>query len=549
MSLRPEPVGPVPEETARVARAAFPKGNVYLRLRDALGGLYEDATFAPLFAARGRPAERPWRLALVTVLQFAEGLSDRQAAEAVRARIDWKYALGLELTDPGFDYSVLCAFRARLVAGGAAQQLFDALLAVCREHGYLKARGRQRTDSTHVLGALRGLNRLELLAETLRAALNAVAAADPDWLRARAPAAWFERYSRRIEDYRFPKGEVARAAYAELVGEDGMHLLREVNAPTAPPGLRSLAAVEGLRRTWVGHYAVVDGAARLRAPKDMAPTPTQRQSPYEADARYGYKRGSTWRGYKVHLTETCDDAGPHLLTHVATTVATAADVAQLAPIQQGLAQVGLEPAQQFVDTAYLCASNLLTSRAHHQIELIGPVFVDHQWQARAGTGYDVAHFRVDWARHVVTCPEGRQSAGWYPSHTSGGQPIIRVAFAPADCFACPARAQCTRAKGQPRGLTLQAQAEHEAVHAARRWQATDAFAVLYARRAGIEGTISQGVRAFGLRRARYRGLPKTHLQHLATAAALNLARLAAWLGGRTPEATRRSRFAALALAA
>jgi transposase len=328
-----------------------------------------------------------------------------------------------------------------------------------------------------------------------------------------------------------------------------MRLLSEVYAPTAPPALRRLAAVEGLRRTWVGHFAVVEGAVRLRAPKDMAPTPTQRQSPYEADARYGYKRGRSWRGYKVHLTETCDDGAPHLLTHVATTVATAADVEQLAPIQQGLAQAGLLPAQQLVDTAYLRASNLLASRAHHQIELIGPVFVDHQWQARAGTGFDVAHFRVDWARQVVTCPQGRQSAGWYPTHAPSGQPVIQVAFAPADCCACPVRAQCTRAKGQPRGLTLQAQAEHEAVQAARQWQATDAFAVLYARRAGIEGTISQGVRAFGLRRARYRGLPKTHLQHLATAAAFNLARLAAWLSGRPPETTRRSRFAALALPA
>src|SRR5919197_1450703 len=203
MSLRPEPIGPVPEETARVARAAFRRGNAYLRLRDELGTIYTDEAFAALFPTHGQPAEAPWRLALVTVLQFAEGLSDRQAAEAVRARIDWKHALGLDLTDPGFDFSVLCEFRARLVAGAAEHLLLGALLAACTARGYLRPRGRQRTDSSHVLGALRVLNRLELLAETLRAALNAVAAAAPDWLRARAPAPWFERYSRRIEDYRF----------------------------------------------------------------------------------------------------------------------------------------------------------------------------------------------------------------------------------------------------------------------------------------------------------------------------------------------------------
>ncbi|HET8648360.1 MAG TPA: transposase, partial [Vicinamibacteria bacterium] len=208
-----------------------------------------------------------------------------------------------------------------------------------------------------------------------------------------------------------------------------------------------------------------------------------------------------------------------------------------------------EPAQQLVDTAYLCASTLLTSRAHHQIELIGPVFVDHQWQAVAGTGYDVARFHVDWDRRVVTCPQGRLSAGWYPTHTPAGQPAIQVAFAPADCFACPARAQCTRAKGQPRGLTLQPRAEHEAVQAARQRQTTAAFRAQYAPRAGLEGTLSQGVRAFGLRRARYRGLRETHLQHVATAAAINLARLGAWLTGAEPEATRRSHFARLAPAA
>ncbi len=167
MSLQPEPVGPVPEATARVAQAAFPKGNTYMQLRDVLGVIYADASFAPLFARCRRPAESPWRLALVTIMQFAEGLSDRQAAEAVRARIDWKYALGLELTDPGFDFSVLCEFHARLIQGAAEQLLLDALLTACKERGYLKARGRQRTDATQVLGVLRLLSRLEQVAETL----------------------------------------------------------------------------------------------------------------------------------------------------------------------------------------------------------------------------------------------------------------------------------------------------------------------------------------------------------------------------------------------
>src|SRR5918911_1398436 len=134
-------------------------------------------------------------------MQVREGLSDRQAAEAVRARIDWKYLLGLELTDPGFDHSVLCEFRDRLLTGGAPERLLERVLEVCRELGVLKARGRQRTDATHVLAAVRKLNRLELVAETLRAALNATAAAAPDWLRELAPPAWYERYGRRSKTH------------------------------------------------------------------------------------------------------------------------------------------------------------------------------------------------------------------------------------------------------------------------------------------------------------------------------------------------------------
>ncbi|HMB07718.1 MAG TPA: transposase, partial [Isosphaeraceae bacterium] len=181
MSLRPNPLPPVPEETARVAHAAFPKGNTYLRLRDELGPLYEDCDFAALFPRRRQPGLPPGLLAMVTLMQFLENLSDRQAADAVRARIDWKYALGLELTDPGFDFSVLSEFRARLVAGAAEQLLLDKMLECLRARGLVKARGQQRTDSTHVLAAIRVLNRLELVGETLRATLNQLATVAPEW--------------------------------------------------------------------------------------------------------------------------------------------------------------------------------------------------------------------------------------------------------------------------------------------------------------------------------------------------------------------------------
>lgn len=188
MSMRPQEISQVPEETARVARAANPKGNVYMSMRDELGSIYEDQMFAALFPQRGQPAEAPWRLALVTVMQYMGGLSDRQAAEAVRERIDWKYALSLELTDPGFDFSLLSEFRARRLSGGAEAQLLHALLDLCKDRGWLKARGRQRTDSTHVLAAIRDLNRLECVGETLRHTLNVLAEVAPDWLLAETNA-------------------------------------------------------------------------------------------------------------------------------------------------------------------------------------------------------------------------------------------------------------------------------------------------------------------------------------------------------------------------
>ncbi len=247
MSLRPQPIGSIPEQTARVAHAAFPKGHPYLTLRDHLGTIFQDEDFAALFPAWGYPGLPPWRLALVTIMQFREQLSDRQAAEAVRARIDWKYLLGLELTDPGFDFSVLCEFRDRLLAGSAAALLLDKLLTRCRTMGLLTVRGQQRTDSTHVLAAIRVMNRLELVAETLRAALNALATVAPTWLQALAPPVWYERYGTRIEDTRLPQGQAKRDAYAQMVGEDGFALLDALEAPETPKHLQELPMMTTLR--------------------------------------------------------------------------------------------------------------------------------------------------------------------------------------------------------------------------------------------------------------------------------------------------------------
>jgi len=273
MSLQ-APLGyAIPEQTIQVARAAFPKGNPYMRMHDTLGPIYTNPDFAALFPKTGQPAEAPAHLALITIMQFAEGLSDAQAADAVRSRIDWKYALALELTDPGFDASVLCEFRKRLLAGNAELLRFETMLTLFRQQGLIKAKGRQRTDSTHVLAAIQTLNRLECVGETLRQALNRVAAAAPDWLQSWVPVSWFDRYSRRFEEYRLPAEKPARYVLAEQIGGDGRQLLLAVYAPTTPAWVRELPAIQLLRQVWVQQfYASADEAPlRWRTADDLPP--------------------------------------------------------------------------------------------------------------------------------------------------------------------------------------------------------------------------------------------------------------------------------------
>jgi len=545
VSLRPAEIAPVPAATVQVAKAAFPKGCPAMRMRDELGAIYDDQMFAAAYPARGQPAHPPWRLALVTVLQFAEGLPDRQAANAVRGRIDWKYALGLELADPGFDYSILCEFRARLIAGGAEQTLLDAMLARFRELGLLKARGRQRTDSTHVLAAVRAVNRLESVGETLRAALNALAVAAPDWLMQHADAEWPDRYGRAFEEWRLPKGEAPRKALGEVIGTDGHRLLAAAYGPSAPPWLRDLPAVQVLRRAWVSQFYVEADRVTWRDRTDLPPASLRFGSPYDPDARFGNKRTTTWNGYKAYLTETCDEDCPYLVVHVETTPAPVPDVAMTAPVHEALRSKDLLPEVHLVDAGYVDADLLVDAKAEHGIELVGPVRPDTSWQAKAGEGYDISAFSVDWDARAVTYPRGHKSVDWVVSHDAWGTGTVHVGFKDRTCRVCPSRPLCTRAKKAPRELTLRRAGRHEAIQAARGRQDTPEWRALYDARAGIEGCLSQGVRVCGLRRSRYAGLAKTHLQHVATAAALNVVRLSAWVQGEARAATRTSRLVRL----
>lgn len=297
MTLTAEEAGQVPEETALLMKRMHPKGHPLQTLRDRLGPIYRDSDFADLFSGRGRPAESPARLALILVLAYREGLSDEAAAKAVEDRISWRYLLGLPLTGVGFAPSILTTFRERLITGGAERRLFDRLLEECRTVGLVRGATPTRTDSTHILADLRELNRLELVGETLRQTLGALAHHAPDWLR----AVWLQQF----------------------VSTEQRLLLRD--ADNLPPS----------------HLRIV--------------------SPVDVTARAATKRELTWLGYKAHFSETCADEDVHLVTDVTTTAATTPDETVVASIQANLMAAGVTPAPHLVDSGYVTGSTMVQS--------------------------------------------------------------------------------------------------------------------------------------------------------------------------------------------
>lgn len=557
MTMAPRKQQEIPRDTVELAQAVYPRGNAYMRLRDELGEVFTDEQFSDLYVAQGQAAMAPAVLAWVTVLQFKEGWSDREAAEAVRGRIDVKYLLGLELKHQGFHHSALGAFRARLVANSAELRLLEQLLTVCRARGFVKAGGRQRTDSTPVVAAVQTLNRLECVHETLRLALERVAELEPEWLQAQVPSAWYEWYGRRLDASQMAKSATEQARWQVRIGESGWQLLLAIEDVRTPAYLRQLPALQLLQCVWIQQYWVQKGRLQWRTDEQGLP-PSDRfiQSPHDPEARFRTKRATKWTGYMVHLTETCDDELPHLVVNVETTPASTGDADMTAVIHTHLAAKDLLPAEHYVDTGYQSAANLVAS-SRQGIDLIGPAPVDTSWQARRQTGFDVASFAIDWDEKFVTCPAGKRSCTWRES-TGKTRASIRVSFARLDCAACPRRAACVqhpdrtgkptgKPTDRPRRLQLHPQPEHLALAAARQRQRTPAFRAEYRRRAGVEGTISQAVRTCDARHCRYIGQAKTHLQQIAAAVALNFARLADWLlPGRRPKTTRLSHFARLA---
>ncbi len=545
MSLHVQDEYQVPVETANVARAIFPDGNPVMHMYDELGMLLHDADFADLFPSQGQPAASPVRLALVTLLQFWEGLTDRQAADAVRTRLDWKYLLCLELTDRGFDHTVLSEFRTRLLLHGAKRRVFDAILTLAQTRGFLKAGHHQRSDSTHILGAMRAMTRQETVTQTLHHALNVLATLAPDWLRAHTTPAWVDRYGLRASEYRLPKGQAKRLAWVEQIGRDGYALLTVLYADTAMANLRCLPAIETLRQVWIQNFMLVDAQVRWRENDNTPPTGRYISSPYDTDARYATKRQTYWVGYKIHVTETYGDDQPHLITNVETTNAAVSDDAVTETIHTSLADQGLLPDTHVADTGYVNSTLFVSSRTKYGIDLIGPTRGDNHWQAQAGQGFAARDFTIDWAQQQAICPMGKRSNSWTPAIDKFKNHVIKIKFTTTDCQNCPSCAQCTRSTPPRRTITVRPQAQHTALLEGRKREQTAQFKKAYAKRAGVEGTIAQSVRTCEVRRSRYLGQPKTHLQHLMTGAIMNVMRMLRWLAQQPKAKTRYSAFTQL----
>jgi len=299
-----------------------------------------------------------------------------------------------------------------------------------------------------------------------------------------------------------------------------------------------------LHQVWQQYYDLSEGKVKWRAGPEKKDGAGVIRSPYDSEAQTGKKRDTVWLGYKVHLTETCalpeEPMRPHLIVQVQTTVATVQDVEMTATIQEELVKAGIKPEEQIVDTGYVEA-DLLASSQQRGIKLVGPTMPDSSWQAKAGKGFDLAHFSIDWTTLQATCPQGQQS-----SRLSQAGKRMEVVFATEVCAACPVRGDCTRSQTTGRVLHLRPQAAHEALQAQRQVEQTPEFRQQYALRSGIEGTLSQAVRGMGMRRSRYDGLARTHVQHVLTAVAINLVRIDAVLTHRPRGKTRRSHFSQLA---
>jgi transposase len=500
-----------PADIAAVGQKLLPPTNPYRVIGDHLADILDDAHFADLYDPTGRAALSPSLLALVRLFQFMETIPDREAAEQVVVRLDWKYALHLPLEDTGFDFSCLCYFRRRLLEHAQERLVFEQILGQIQALGFIKKRGQQRTDALAVLGAVRQLSALETVTETLRLAVRALIQAAPDWVARELPASFVQASAHSRADDRLSAQE--RAAALQQVGQDGVWLLERLEA-TAPAAARALEALQVLCTVWEQRYERVEGRVRVRA-KTVDCTALI-VTPHDPGVRAGEKRGQKWRGDKVHVTETAEAERPNFLTDVTTANATSGDREAVPQMRAHLHERAVGPAEQYVDSGYVSGPQLAQSQAAGS-ELVGPPLAD-----TSPNQFKIAAFAIDRDARQAICPQGHPAVKWSERTERDSSRAVNIQFAAATCAACPLRAPCTSGQSG-RSLHL---SEHYELLAARRIEAqTEAFRERMRARPAIEATLSELVRRHGLRRHRYRGEAERHLENLLKGAACNLKRL------------------------
>ena len=516
MSMQTPFAAEIPAKTRRVVDPLLPQDSVYRLVGNEIDQILKDEEFLDLYAAEGRPAVNPVVLALVSVFQFLEKLPDRAAAEAAMMRLDWKYALRQELTWTGFHYSDLCNFRKRLLAHEREWVVFERLVAYLRERGYIQERGKQRTDSTKLIGLVARLSRLELVWEAIRVALRALEDADASWVRKHLPVSFVETYGQRRWDFRLSKTEI-RQRMSEA-GQEGYWLWDQVEAHGSD-ALKALPEVKQLRRVLGEQFTRGDDGETTPRPPSQA-TGDVITTPHDPEARYGYKGGQGWVGYKLQITETAGEAS-RFITDVAIVPAMRQDNQCLTAIQDRLYQRGILPRKQYVDQAYMSGRHIAESLAKG-IDLRGYV---REGNTNRPQGFRLQDFQIDVEHRQAICPAGKKQVKWV-SAKPGVRNLIayHVSFG-TQCQSCPHFGPdlCT---DKPTGRHLGVNAYHDLIQARRQEADSEAFKEEMQIRAGIEGTVSEIVRGHGARRARFRGRRKNQLQALFVAAATNLKRLA-----------------------
>lgn len=517
MSLKQAFPKEIPARTRDAVEAMLPADSVCRLLGEKAEEIIDESALAAMYHQTGRGGINPVLLCFVLVLQFLDKLPDRRTAEMVKVRMDWKYALRQELNWPGFDYSSLCNFRKRLYAHGQEYLMFEQVLAYLSKSGYVQSK-RQRTDATHVLAAVERLSRLELVWETLRLALDALINADAKWVCRVLPVSFVKFNSQKRSEFRLSPAQTKEALLA--AGQDGFWLLSQI-AQHGQAAWQDLPEIITLSQVLSQQFdqGDEDGESGLKAKANIDAKGDVITSPHEPSVRYSRKGKETaWRGYKAQVTETVDGPFP-VITDIGIHSANEADSKALEEILRRLAQRGLLPEKQYVDQAY-CNGKTLQDSEQKGLDLRG--FIGSN--SRKPVGFRLQDFDVDVERRQARCPAGKKATVFNPS--SQHDVAWNVRFG-KQCQRCPFNSLCTTEK---RGRSLEISPYHQQLTKRRREQASAGFVKDMHARARIESTIGELTRRHGLRQNRYRGQEKATLQAAFTAAAVNLKRLARYLG-------------------